>query len=147
MTSYSEFALTAVPEFLQIPAYATAIANAEKPSSASDGLAVSAAVARQMNDQSILYEPSRAFAFVLSESALRYKAGPPEVMRAQAEKITSVATLPNVSVAVLPCPAISELVIRSGFAIYEAPEDALVVVELLAGQTVFASGSGCAALP
>lgn len=82
VTGCSEFALAAVPELLQIPAYATAVANAAAASRPGSGSAVSAVVARLMNEQSILYDPERSFSFVLSEAALRYKAGPAEMLRA-----------------------------------------------------------------
>jgi transcriptional regulator with XRE-family HTH domain len=137
MTSYSEFSVASVPGLLQVPGYATAVAE-RMPHTAGES-DVSAIVARRMNEQSFLYDPKRTFTFVISESALRYKPGPPETMRAQLEKINTVATLPNVSVAVLPCPAETGLIIQSGFAIYEAPEGSLVLVELLAGETMFTS--------
>ena len=129
MTSYSEFSVASVPGLLQVPGYATAVV--ERMPHAVGEPDVPAIVARRMNEQSVLYDPKRAFTFVISESALRYKPGPPEMMRAQVEKINTVATLPNVSVAVLPCAAETGLIIQSGFAIYEAPEESLVLVELL----------------
>jgi transcriptional regulator with XRE-family HTH domain len=135
MTSYTEFSVASVPGLLQVPGYATA--TVQEMSHSAGELDASAIVARRMNEQSILYDPKRAFTFVICESALRYKPVTPEMMRAQAEKINTVATLPNVSVAVLPCAAETGLIIQSGFAIYEAPEESLVLVELLGGETMF----------
>lgn len=139
MTSCSEFSVADVPTLLQVPGYATA--TAEKMPHGVGELHVPAIVARRMNEQSILYDPKRTFTFVILESALRYKPVPPEMMRAQAEKINTVATLPNVSIAVLPCAADTGLIIQSGFTIYEAPEESLVLVELLGGETIFTAES------
>ncbi|HUK71994.1 MAG TPA: helix-turn-helix transcriptional regulator [Streptosporangiaceae bacterium] len=137
MTSFSEFSLAAIPGLLQVPGYATAIM--ERLSRISSMPGVAAAVSQRMNNQSILYDPARTFSFVISESALHYQAGPPAVMRAQAEKISSVVTLPNVSIAVLPFTASQSLIIQSSFAIYEIPDEPLVLVELLAGEAIFTS--------
>jgi len=135
MTSFSEFSLAAVPGLMQVPGYATALL--ERLSRISSEPGVAAAVAQRMNNQSILYDPARTFSFMISESALHYQAGPPVVMRAQAEKISSVVTLPNVSVTVLPFAASKSLIIQSSFAIYEIPDEPMVLVELLAGEATF----------
>ncbi len=135
--SFSEFTLTAIPDLLQVPGYATSILD--RSSHGSGASAIKAAVAQRMNNQSILYDEARAFDFVIAESALRYHAGPKPVMAAQAHKIETVLTLPNVSVSVLPFAASRNLIVRSGFAIYEIPDEPIVLVELLAGDVTFAA--------
>ena len=90
-----------------------------------------------MNSQEILYDSSRTFSFLVTEAALGFRAGSPEVMTAQAEKIVSVMTLPNVTVAVLPASATLPIPLQSAFVIYEIPEDPLVMVELLPGEVSY----------
>ena len=56
-----------------------------------------------MRRQEALYDPARRFEYVLPESALRLRlADDPAMMRAQADRLLSLDTLPNISIAVLP---------------------------------------------
>jgi hypothetical protein len=99
--------------------------------------AITSAVAERMNNQAILYDSSRSFDFVITKSALHYEAINDDVAKAQAEKLTTMMTLPNVSISVLPCAASKRLALLSGFRLYEIPEKPLVIVELLAGEKTF----------
>lgn len=131
VTVYSELSIAAIPDLLQIPAYAT---NLMELLGRTD---VAAAVAQRMNNQEILYDSSRTFRFLIAESALRYQAGSADVMTAQAEKIITALTLPNVAVAVLPASAALPIPVLSAFIIYEIPDDPLVVVQLLPGEVSY----------
>lgn len=135
VTVYRELAAAAVPVLLQIPAYATALLELVGQLAARPDMA--AVVAGRMNSQEILYDGSRTFSFLVTEAALGFRAGSPEVMTAQAEKIVSVMTLPNVTVAVLPASARLPIPLQSAFVIYEIPEDPLVMVELLPGEVSY----------
>jgi hypothetical protein len=84
-----------------------------------------------MNRQAVLYSPGRSYEFVITEGALRYRAGAPDVMQGQAEKIISVMQLPHVSVSVIPFSATPAALFVSGFVIYDIPDEPVVLVEIL----------------
>ncbi len=128
MTRLREFATAAVPGALQIPPYATCVLELADVSGRGG---VPEAVAERMNRQAILFDPARSFEYVLTEGALRCRFGQPEVMRAQAEKIISMMTLPNVSVAVIPFATTPAALFVSGFVIYDLPDELVVLVEVL----------------
>jgi transcriptional regulator with XRE-family HTH domain len=66
------------------------------------GMDIPAAVTARLERQRILYEPSRAFEFIVTESALRYPAGPASVLRSQLGRLLSLASLDQVDLAVIP---------------------------------------------
>ena len=136
--SISECAISVIPALLQVPAYATIVMeNLSLISAGSGSKTVTSAVAARMNNQAILYDSARSFDFVITESALHYEAITGDVAKAQAEKLTTIMTLPNVSISVLPCAVSKRLALLSGFRLYEIPEKPLVIVELLAGEAAF----------
>ena len=92
---------------------------------------IAEAVSARVNRQTILYEPSRTFEFILTEGALGFRLGPRDLMHAQAEKIISVMSLPNVSVSVIPFSATPAALFVSGFVIYDIPDEPVVLVEIL----------------
>lgn len=128
MTRHREFAPDVVPGLLQTPPYAIRVLELADVSGRGG---VPEAVAERMNRQAILYDPARSFEFVLTEGALRYRAGPREVLHGQAEKIISVMPLPNVTVSVIPFTATPSALFVSGFVIYDLPDNPVVLVEIL----------------
>ncbi|MGX1513505.1 helix-turn-helix domain-containing protein [Streptomyces collinus] len=60
------------------------------------------AVGIRVDKQRVLYEGGRRFAVVLEESTLRHLIGGPETMAGQLGHLLSLATLPNVSLGVVP---------------------------------------------
>ncbi|TDD00326.1 XRE family transcriptional regulator [Nonomuraea deserti] len=66
---------------------------------------IDAAVRVRMQRQEILYDRTRTFRFVVSESTLRTLLAPPEVMRGQLDRLLAVSTLPNVEFGVIPFDA------------------------------------------
>jgi transcriptional regulator with XRE-family HTH domain len=128
MTRHREFAPDVVPGLLQTSLYAIRVLELADVSGRGK---VSEAVAERMNRQAILYDPARSLEFVLTEGALRYRAGPREVMHGQAEKIISVMPLPNVTVSVIPFTATPSALFVSGFVIYDIPGDPVVLAGIL----------------
>jgi transcriptional regulator with XRE-family HTH domain len=117
-----------IPGLLQTADYARHAIELANISGQAD---VAAAVAARMRRQEILYDPSRQFEYVLPEAALRLRlSGDPALMRAQADRLLSVDSLPNVSIAVLPFTAIAPAW-PTAFAVYEIPGQPFVVVETL----------------
>jgi transcriptional regulator with XRE-family HTH domain len=125
-----------VPGLLQTADYARRVFTLGDVSGDTD---VSASVAARMRRQEILYDPARQFDYVLPESALHWLlAGDEVAQRAQAERLISLDSLPNVSIAVLPFTARPPVLPTDGFVIYEIPDRPLVLLETLTSELIFA---------
>src|SRR5216683_3368253 len=91
------------------------------------GAELARAVAARQQRQQLLYDTAKAFTFVVTEAALRWRFCPDDVMAVQAGHIASVATLASVDVGVIPftaCPA--EIPLHG----YEIFDDRLVTIGL-----------------
>jgi transcriptional regulator with XRE-family HTH domain len=66
---------------------------------------VDAAVAERIDRQHILHEGSHKFAVILEEAVLRHRIAGPEVMAGQLGHLLSVASLPSMSLGVIPLDA------------------------------------------
>lgn len=93
------FQPTIVPGLLQTADYARRLVSSGYPGGRPD---IAAAVAARLDRQAILYDEARHLEFVIAEMALRWRLGPPPTMLAQLDRITSVATLPNVRIGIIP---------------------------------------------
>ncbi|MFI7391456.1 helix-turn-helix domain-containing protein [Streptomyces tendae] len=90
-----------IPGPFQTPAYIKALLMSIRDRRAlPDDL--EAAVGIRLDKQRVLYEGARRFAVVLEESTLRHLIGGPETMAGQLGHLLSLATLPNVSLGVIP---------------------------------------------
>ncbi|GAA2680903.1 helix-turn-helix domain-containing protein [Streptomyces anthocyanicus] len=90
-----------IPGPFQTPAYIRALLTSIRDRRAlPDDL--EAAVDVRVDKQRVLYEGARRFAVVLEESTLRHLIGGPETMAGQLGHLLSLATLPNVSLGVIP---------------------------------------------
>jgi Domain of unknown function (DUF5753) len=92
-TTVQIFQPTMVPGLLQVADYARRVTAHGNPSSQTD---LAQAVARRLERQTILYDQSKQFEFILTENATRWRPGPPELMRAQLDRLISVSSMPNV---------------------------------------------------
>jgi transcriptional regulator with XRE-family HTH domain len=128
MVRHREFAPDVVPGLVQTPAYAGRVMELADVSGRGG---IAQGVSARVNRQTILYESSRTFEFILTEGALRFRVGPRDLMHAQAEKIISVMSLPNISVSVIPFSATPAALFVSGFVIYDIPDEPVVLVEIL----------------
>ena len=90
---------------------------------------IHAAVAARTNRQTVLYDPTKRFEFLLTEGALRWRPGVPELMLAQLDRLLSIATLPNVTIGVLPFDRVADAMYVNGFTIFDHPDDPFVLVE------------------
>jgi transcriptional regulator with XRE-family HTH domain len=91
---------------------------------------VAEAVAARMERQRVLYEGDRKFAFLIEESVLRSGVGGPEVVSGQLDHLARIASLPNVSLGVVPMRSDRERWPVEGFWIYDTAQ---VNVELVSG--------------
>lgn len=115
-----------VPGLLQVPEYARRIFAAGNPQHSQAEIAV--AVAARMDRQLLLYEGSARFEFVITEAALRWRVGPPQVMLAQLDRITAVASLDAVDIRVIPLDIELDTWHEHGFNLKDdRPEDDPVV--------------------
>jgi transcriptional regulator with XRE-family HTH domain len=118
-----------VPGLLQTPAYAKAVFTAAHPAGRAD---VAEAVAARMNRQAILYEETRRYEFVLAEAGLRWRLGPTDLLLGQLDRLGVVATLPNVSLGIIPLAAELHAWHSHGFVIFaERDGESVVHVETL----------------
>ncbi|MEU3500943.1 helix-turn-helix transcriptional regulator [Streptomyces hundungensis] len=118
-----------VPGMIQTRPYTTAALQAiQRRRGLVDDVAE--AVAARMERQRVLYEGDRRFAFLVEESVLRAGIGGTEVMAGQLGHLVSVASLPNVSLGVVPMRPHRERWPAEGFWIYDTAQ---VNVELISG--------------
>ncbi len=66
---------------------------------------LASAVQARMDRQAVLHDDSKHLEFIIAEAALRWRMGPPATMRAQIDRIMTVATLPSVTVGIIPMSA------------------------------------------
>ncbi len=118
-----------VPGMIQTRPYTTAALQAiQRRRGLVDDVAE--AVAARMERQRVLYEGDRRFAFLVEESVLRTGIGGADVMSGQLGHLISVASLPNVSLGVVPMAPDRERWPAEGFWIYDTAQ---VNVELISG--------------
>ncbi len=130
-TAISTFQPTMVPGLLQVAEYARRVMAQGNPSSQAD---LAEAVAQRIERQTVLYDQRKRFEFIITEGALRWRPGPPELMAAQLDRLISVASLPNVSLGVLLLDQEAPDAYLHPFVIFELDDDALVTVETLSAE-------------
>ncbi len=94
----SNFSPVVLPGLLQTPEYARRLALLAFPEGRPD---IAEGVAARMARQSVVYDESKRLTFVIAEPVLRWRLGPPPIMRAQLDRILGVSDLPNVQVGIL----------------------------------------------
>ena len=129
-----EFDPVLVPGLLQVPEYARRIFVAGNPSYSAAEIA--AAVAGRLDRQLALYEGTTRFDFVITEAALRWWVGPPNVMLAQLDRITALAELEGVQLGVIPLDTEVAVWHEHGFAVFDdrSDSDPAVTIETRTSQ-------------
>jgi len=89
-----------IPGLMQVPEYARRLFAAGYPSPGEQDVA--AGVAARMARQVILYEESGRFEFVMTSASLYWRPGPVSMMRAQLDRVSTIAALGNVTVGIIP---------------------------------------------
>jgi transcriptional regulator with XRE-family HTH domain len=121
-----------VPGLLQTADYARRVFSFS-PRYDEDALA--AAVAGRMDRQLALHKPGKTFEFVVTEAALRWRPGPPDVLIAQLDRLMSISTLDNVVLGLIPLDREALATYSHGFVIYEGDGEAVVSLEMIHGPT------------
>lgn len=119
------FQPSVVPGLLQTAEYARRVFGLFHVPYEDDDLAK--AVAGRLNRQLALYDEERRFAFLLTEAALRWRPGPPRVLQAQLDRISSLTTLDNVSIGLIPHDVEATTTIPAGFDILDGDDGESVV--------------------
>lgn len=81
------------------------------------------AVAARIERQTILYEESKKFRFLMTEAVLRWQFGSTALMRAQYDRIETIAALDNVSIRVIPFSREVTTLQPEAFVLYRATAD------------------------
>jgi transcriptional regulator with XRE-family HTH domain len=113
-------AASAVPELLQTAGYAGHVTRAQYDLAGLDLDVVEQVVAERLQLQQTVYASTndrRRFQFLIAEPVLHWPAAPPEVMRAQLDRLLSVVGLANVELRILPTDG--GLVPLTPFAMYD----------------------------
>ncbi|SCL35966.1 Helix-turn-helix domain-containing protein [Micromonospora aurantiaca] len=118
-TRVQVFQHAAVPGLLQTADYARSVLALADVFGISD---TTRAAAARVERQTALYEKGRQFDFLITEAALRFRPIPHDALAAQYDKILSVATLPTVSLSILPTGVRPSAVHAHPFVIYTLPD-------------------------
>jgi transcriptional regulator with XRE-family HTH domain len=120
-----EFAL--LPGLVQTPEYARRVLTIHARLHGSP-LDVEQAVRIRMQRQHVLYDADRTIELLVSESALRYPVGPPEVMAAQFDRLFTVCGLSTVRFGIVRAGIETPVIPMHGFWIMD---DRSVVIETI----------------
>lgn len=123
------FEIMLIPGLLQTPDYARCRALETVRLLGTDPAKVEETVAARMQRQSVLYDTSKTFEFVICEAAMSYLTCPPDVMRVQLDRLLSVQGLGNVAFGIIPAGRELTLTPQVGFLM----TDDLVTIETFTG--------------
>ncbi|KAA6221506.1 XRE family transcriptional regulator [Streptomyces albofaciens JCM 4342] len=111
-TEFRFFLLSAITGLLATPEYVRA-SIADTPGDQSK------TIAKKLERQSVLYDSSKSFTFLLTEQAVRWPLLPPLAMAMQLDRLTSVSRIPSVRLGVIPLAGhISEMPLNT-FTVYD----------------------------
>ncbi|MEU7419682.1 helix-turn-helix domain-containing protein [Streptomyces antibioticus] len=94
-------------------------------------------VARKLERQSVLYDTSKRFTFLLTEQAIRWAIVPPSAMAVQIDRLTSLSRLPNIRIGIVPDGTNIPRGPLNTFTVYD---DRLATAETFTGRIVFQDG-------
>ncbi len=113
---------------LQTPEYMRAAMDTPVEPAAGD---TATAIALKLERQAVLYDKSKRFEFLLTESALRWQLCEPSVMAVQLDRLVSLSLLPNIRIGVLP---LSTQIADGPYHAFVIYDDHIVTIELFTGQ-------------
>ena len=107
-----------VPGLLQTAEYARRVFMLfDPPYAKRDLLAV---MASRLDRQLALFDETKSFEFLITEAALRWRPGPPALLRAQLDRIASLSSLSNVSIGLIPLAVEATVSTVHSFVIFES---------------------------
>lgn len=119
-----------IPGLLQTAAYAKAVIGSVVGNNEQD---VNEALGSRMDRQAVLYDDSKSFSFVLTDSALRWPWKSTSVMRAQYDRLINIGSLEHVSIRLIPEGTITGLAPWNAFCVYG---DDTVTVETFTAEVI-----------
>lgn len=131
---HRRYAPTVIPGLLQTAEYARRVLTLGDVTGRQD---VPAAVAGRMERQQILYESDRRFDFLVAAGALQWPL-PAAAVAGQVDRLTSMDSLDNVTIGIIPTTAPATGIGWHQFVIYDdmiGDDDPFVYVELVHGDT------------
>lgn len=123
-----------VPGLLQVPAYARRVLTEMISLHDLEIDDVDAAVDSRMARQQMLYDPTKSFEFLLSESVLRWLICPPAVMREQLDRLQTVVGLARIRFGIVPMGVELATTPQNSFQLYVGDEP-VAAVETFIGET------------
>ncbi|MFI7232633.1 helix-turn-helix domain-containing protein [Nonomuraea angiospora] len=111
---------TLVPGLLQTAEYAKRVLTLFQPGHSDSKIAN--VLAARLDRQLILYDESKQFEFLITEAALRWRPGPPRLLLAQLDRISSLNTLENVSIGLIPLATEAVASMAHAFVMFETDD-------------------------
>jgi transcriptional regulator with XRE-family HTH domain len=109
-----------IPGLLQTAEYARRVLEMANISNDAN---LAAAVTARLERQQALHEKKRHFEFLMTEAALRWLPGPPELRAAQLDHVAALATLDTIDLGVIPMNTGMHAITRCSFILYEDRSD------------------------
>lgn len=125
-SSFFDFSMGVLPGWVQTPEYARSMLRSLLPRPLDAD--IDQAVAKRVERQAILRDPSRVFVFLTTPETLRAHFGDEEEMYVQLVHLRSLIRLPNITLRALDMTRALPTPLLSNFTVYD---DQRVVVELL----------------
>lgn len=91
-------------------------------------------VARKLERQTVLYDTSKSFTFLLTEQAARWAVVPAPAMAMQIDRLASLSRLPNIRIGVIPTGTVMPRGPMNTFTVYDSW---LATVENFTGRMIF----------
>jgi hypothetical protein len=129
-TAMRHFLPVLITGLLQVPEYMRAAMSTPVEPAAGD---ITKAVAIKLERQAVLYDESKQFEFLLTESAARWQLCEPSIMALQIDRLVSLSWLPNVRIGVL---RLGRQVKDGAYHTFVIYDKRLVTIELFTGQLV-----------
>lgn len=124
-----------VPGLLQTRAYADAVIRGNYPSLPADDVAQRTEVRLRRQELLVKKEPLHLWA-VIDEAVIRRPIGGTAVMREQLERLVDAATMPNVTLQILPYSAGAHPGVLGAFVVmdFPSPDPPIVYIDTMAGE-------------
>ncbi|WP_329365374.1 helix-turn-helix domain-containing protein [Streptomyces sp. NBC_00669] len=126
-TEFRYFLLSMITGLLATPEYVRA-SLAHVPGDHSK------AIAKKLERQAVLHDPTKQFTFVLTEQAVRWPFLPASAMAAQIDRLASLSLRPNIRLGVIPLERHMPVAPLNTFTIYDAR---IATVETVTGAMIF----------
>jgi transcriptional regulator with XRE-family HTH domain len=123
-----------IPGLLQTAAYARCLIaqNARHYATSETQAEIDTATAERMRRQQVLYDTTKTFEFVITETVLRLLLCPADVMLAQLDRLLALIGMPNLTLAIIPFGVPLRVAPQHGFILF----DDLAIVETFTSEAI-----------